>query len=79
MLDFLICVVVGVLLSQDQLRSFVVEQTPECQEQNVQCFLLDDAGFVVMLPTNDTDYEVFDFRNNEFAKYLIGTHWTVLT
>ena len=47
------------LLRQEFLRAHVIEQAPECDvETGGYCYLLDDAGYIIMSPSNDTDHLV---------------------
>ena len=50
--------VVGVLLKPDTLRTYVSEHMPECADDTDTCYLLDDAGYIIMSPSNDTDHQV---------------------
>lgn len=50
--------VVGVKLTQQKLRDMLLGKVPKCEQQEVDCYLLDDGGYVVLSSNETEDREV---------------------
>ena len=55
---------VGVLLDAAELRESLLGSMSECSEDNVDCYLLDDAGLLLLSSNEEHDKDVSRTNSN---------------
>ena len=60
---------IGLKLSQEYLRSVIRKEAGECENEDIVCYLLDDAGFLIV--SMDTQHEMeVSILKQRFSSYL---------